>query len=179
MQKDKTSFNFCAADASRELHAERMLEFDKQHQLLSTLHPAAFKTSTITKSKAFNFSNHLSENEERTRTSIELEKQQHELLTNLHIGASNPNLSSSMHMPVRISSKVSPSTAPKTSFHSISELIRKDGKIHSQSAPRPEQQHQRPPPPPQIFTNLLCSNVPSTTCNQDKCKESMTSHNIL
>ena len=121
------SFNFCTNMTDTEDRMRASIEYDKQQQeLLNNFHPS-LKTSFITKSKSFNFSNNMSETDERIRSSIEFEKQQQELLNNLHI-AGNPS-STTMHMPVRISSKVSPSNGPKAPFHSISELIRKDDNV--------------------------------------------------
>lgn len=128
------------------------------------------KGHQITKNKVFNFDNYspiISESESATvRSSIQLEKQQQEQLTQHHqkLPSSHYPFTSYQHniamptllpsnpptMPVMISSKVSPSTT--SNAFSISELMRKD-----KSQPAPGQQ---------MVTNSISSSQGVTVLKQ-------------
>lgn len=136
----KSPFNQKSPDVQLECqeHPPSVFNFDLAR------HSAIKGQQTITKNKVFNFEKYAASKtheDDNGRSSIQLEKQQDHLQHQQQLSPQFPIDSQQQHlitamptlisnkpssMPVRISSKVSPSTTPKA--FSISELMRKDEK---------------------------------------------------
>ncbi|XP_057301284.1 protein capicua homolog isoform X3 [Hydractinia symbiolongicarpus] len=122
--------NISAEQLQLECKEEPPSEFDFNPKKFYHSTTSQFNTSPtkspytktrITKSKALNFEGREPDDNERERSSIHVEKQQQALFDGVNL----KNLSSSsICLPVKISSEVSPSAAPKA--FSISELMKDD-----------------------------------------------------
>ena len=97
------------------------MDFDAKIPCSQTTHFT--KNFSITKKKSFSFDFQDIQEHEYERAAIPFEKQR---ISNI-----SPTLNgNSLCLPVKITSKVSPSITPNKVFHSISELIKKDESEH-------------------------------------------------